>query len=66
MTHTGVQQGCSSSSDLFDIFIDGIIDYINEGNAYSSVVQKQTIPGILFADDLAVGSFAINSAACGI
>jgi len=41
-----------------------IIDYIGEGNAYPLVGEKPAIPGIHFTDDLAMGSFTVNSATC--
>jgi hypothetical protein len=60
---TFVRQGCSLNSYIFDIFMDDIIDYIGEGNDCLLVGEKPTIPGILFADDLAMGCFTVNFAA---
>jgi hypothetical protein len=52
----GVRQGCS----LFYIFIEDVVDCITEGNRHSPVVGELTIPYLLFAEDIAVGSFTIN------
>jgi hypothetical protein len=50
-----VIQGCSLSPHLFNIFIDDVIDYISESNTHTPAVGKMSIPGLLFADDLAIG-----------
>jgi hypothetical protein len=31
--------------------------YISEGNVHAPVIGKMSIPGLMFADDLAIGSF---------
>jgi hypothetical protein len=51
---------------LCSIFIDDVIDYINEGNTHAPSVGKMSIPGLLFADDLAIGSFTVNGLEKGI
>jgi hypothetical protein len=51
----GVRYGCSLSPHLISIFIDDVVDYINEGNTHVPAVDKMSIPGLLFADDLAIG-----------
>jgi hypothetical protein len=33
---------------------------ISEGNVHAPVIGKTSIPGLLFADDLAIGSFTVN------
>jgi hypothetical protein len=56
----GVRQGCSLSHYLFNIFIDNTMDYISEYNVHALVIGNMPIPGLLFADDLAIGSFTVN------
>jgi hypothetical protein len=57
---TGVRRGCSLSPYLFNIFINSIMEYINVDNAHALSIRRTTIPGVLFADDLAISSFASN------
>jgi hypothetical protein len=57
----GVRQGCSLSPYLSNIFIDYIIWYISDKSIHAPIGGKQTIPSLLFADDLALGSFTANS-----
>jgi hypothetical protein len=42
------------------------MDYISEGNVSAPVKGKMSIPGLLFADDLAIGSFTVNGLQKGI
>jgi hypothetical protein len=56
----GVRQGCSLSPYLFNIFIDDIMEHISEGNVHAPVIGKMSIPGLMFAADLAIGSFTVN------
>jgi hypothetical protein len=55
-----VIQGCSLSPHLFNIFIDDVIDYINESNAHAPAVGKMSMPGLLFGDDLAIFSVTVT------
>jgi hypothetical protein len=48
-----IRQGCSMSFCLFNIFIGDVIDFISKGNILAPIIEKMTIPGLLFADDLA-------------
>jgi hypothetical protein len=57
---TGVRQGCSLRSYLFYIFIEDVVDRITEGNRHSPVVGELTIPHLLFAEYISVGSFTTN------
>jgi hypothetical protein len=40
---------------LFNISIDDIVDYISKGISNAPIIGKATIPGLLLADDLAIG-----------
>jgi hypothetical protein len=62
----GIRQGCNLSPYLFNIFIDDIMDYISKDNVHTPVIRKMSIPGLLFADDLAIGSFTVNGLQRGI
>jgi hypothetical protein len=42
---------------FFNIFINDSIDYIDKEETHSKVIRELKIPGLLFADDLAVASF---------
>jgi len=42
----GVKQGCSLSPYLCNIFMEGIICIINEGNAHAPVVGNEIIPAL--------------------
>jgi hypothetical protein len=50
----GVRQGCSLSPYLFNIFIKGVMEYINVDSSHAPSIGRTTIPGLLFADDLVV------------
>jgi hypothetical protein len=56
----GVTQVCSLSPYLFNIFIDDIIRYVSKANPHAPTVSDVTIPGLLYADDLAIGAFTVN------
>jgi hypothetical protein len=58
----GVRQGCSLTIYLFNIFIDDIMDSISEGNVHAPVMGKMSIPGLMFADYLGIGTFTF----CGL
>jgi hypothetical protein len=62
----GVRQGCSLRAYLFYIFIEDVVDCITEGNRHSPVAGELTIPYLLFAEDIAVGSFTTNGLPQGI
>jgi hypothetical protein len=42
------------------------MDYISEGDVHAPVIGKMSIPGLMFADDLAIGSFTVNGLQRGI
>jgi hypothetical protein len=56
----GVSQGCSLSPYFFIIFIDDIIDYISKANPDATITGTNTIPQLLFVDDLTLSTFTIN------
>jgi hypothetical protein len=51
---------------LSNIFIDDVMDAISEGNVHAPAIEKMSISGLLFANDLAIGSFAVNGLERGI
>jgi hypothetical protein len=51
---------------LLIIFIDNVIDYIGEGNEHAPIIGNVSIPGLLFTDDLAIGSFTTDGLQKGI
>jgi hypothetical protein len=51
---------------LFNIFIDDMIDYISETDIHAPAVGKMSIPGLLFADDLTIGSVTVAGLQRGI
>jgi hypothetical protein len=55
-----LRQGYSLSPGLFNIFTDDIIVYINKGNIRAPILGKNTVPGLLFADYLAVWKFTVK------
>jgi hypothetical protein len=61
-----VKTGCSLSPYLFNIFIDDIMNYISESYVHAPVIGKMSIPGLMFAEDLAIGSFTVNGLQRGI
>jgi hypothetical protein len=56
----GVGQSCSLSPYLFNSFIDDIIGYVSKANPHAPTIGDVIIPGLLYADDLAIGAFTIN------
>jgi hypothetical protein len=53
-------------SHLFNIVIDDVSDYTDEGNTHAPAEGKMSIPGLLFADDLAIGLFSVSVSQKGI
>jgi hypothetical protein len=62
----GVRQGRSVRSHLFNIVVDDVSDYTDEGNTHAPAEGKMSIPGLLFADDLAIGLFSVSVSQKGI
>jgi hypothetical protein len=46
--------------------VDDIMKYISEEITQAPIVGNQTIPGLMFADNLAIGSFAASGLQIGI
>jgi hypothetical protein len=44
---------------LFNIFIDDILDRLEEVNTHPPVIRMRQVAGLLFADDLAVEATTI-------
>jgi hypothetical protein len=40
--------------------------YITEESKHAPIAGKQTVPGLMFADNLAIGSFTASSLQIGI
>jgi hypothetical protein len=36
------------------------MNYISEGNVHAPVIGRMSIPGLMFADDVAIGFFTVN------
>jgi hypothetical protein len=58
--------GCRHNPYLFDTFIDDIMKYIIEESTHAPIAGKQTVSGLMFADNLAIGSFTASSLQMGI
>jgi hypothetical protein len=56
----GARQGCILSLYVFNTFINDVIVYINKYNVHAPMIGKMSVPGLLFAYDLAIGSFTVN------
>jgi hypothetical protein len=51
-----LRQGCALSPALFNIYIDGILSKLDEADIHPPTMRNRNVPGLLFADDLAVGT----------
>jgi hypothetical protein len=52
----GLRQGCALSPAMFNIYIDGILSKLDDANIHPPTVKNKHFSGLLFADDLAVGT----------
>jgi hypothetical protein len=52
----GLRQGCALLPSLFNIYIDGILSKLDDANLHPQTMRKRNVSGLLFADDLAVGT----------
>jgi hypothetical protein len=52
----GLRQGCALSPALCNIYIDGILSKSDEANIHPPTMRNRNVSGLLFADDLAVGT----------
>lgn len=52
MVEKGVRQGCHLSATLFNIYIDGVVEKLKEGNTHPPILLNEEIPILLYADDL--------------
>jgi hypothetical protein len=58
----GVRQGWGLSPYLYNIVVNDVIEYLDTEETHSPVINRLRIPGLLFADDLAIAS----STSCGL
>lgn len=51
MVERGVRQGCVMAPTLFSLYINGLVDFLNESNVDAPILAGIKIPALLFADD---------------
>ena len=60
-SYVGTMEGCLLSPNLFNIFIDDLIEYLNETtNADAPELGGRRVTGLLFADDLITASQTVK------
>jgi hypothetical protein len=52
----GLRQGYALPPALFNIYINGILSKLDEANIHPPTMRNRSVSGLLFADDLAVGT----------
>ena len=54
LTRIGLKQGCPLSPTLFNVYINGIVDFFKEKSAPEVLISVSKICMLLFADDIAL------------
>jgi hypothetical protein len=52
----GLRQGCALLPALFNVYIVGILSKLDEASIHPPTMRNRNVSGLLFADDLAVGT----------